>query len=250
MKEIIIYSFLSVLITSLISLIGVITLGISNRKLSKILIYLISFSAGALLADVFFHLLPHLIEEQGSFSIKISSYIFVGIIMSLILEKIIHWRHCHLPVNKKHIHHVSLMSLIGDAIHNFIDGIIIGLSYFLSIPIGIATTIAVILHEIPQEIADYGVLVYGGFSKKKALLMNMLTATTSFIGLAFALIIGSRMESLIDVLIPIAAGNFIYIACSDLIPELHKQNETKQSLAQILAFILGAMILLLMVFLE
>lgn len=250
MKEIIIYSTLSVLIVSLISLIGIITLGIKTSKLKNILIYLISFSAGALLADVFFHLLPHLIEEQGSLNLKISSFILIGIIISLILEKIIHWRHCHMPVDKKHIHPVSLMSLAGDAMHNLIDGIIIGISYFLSIPIGIATTIAVILHEIPQEIADYGVLIYGGFTRKKALLMNLLTATTSFIGLAFALIVGSKAEFLIDILIPIAAGNFIYIACSDLIPELHKETNTKKSLAQILSFILGATIILLMIFIE
>ena len=155
-----------------------------------------------------------------------------------------------MPVDKRHIHHISLMSLVGDAMHNLIDGIIIGLSYFLSIPIGIATTVSVILNEIPQEIADYGVLIYGGFSKTKALLMNMLTAATSFIGLTFALLIGSKAGFLIDVLIQIAAGNFIYIACSDLIPELHKENQLSKSITQIISFILGAAIVFLMIYIE
>jgi zinc and cadmium transporter len=155
-----------------------------------------------------------------------------------------------MPITKDHIHPFSIMSLIGDTIHNFIDGIIIGASYLLSIPIGIATTIAVIFHEIPQEISNFGVLVHGGFSKAKAVLMNFLTSLTAFAGLILTLIVGTQIEGLIDFLIPFAAGNFIYIAGSDLIPELHKENKIFQSSIQILTFILGVSIIALLIFLE
>lgn len=249
MLSIILYSVFSVLIISLISLIGILTLNMKTEKLTKILIYLISFSAGALFSDVFIHLLPQVIEESG-FSLSISIYVIVGIFLSLILEKIIHWRHCHMPITKTHVHPLSIMSLVGDTLHNFIDGIIIGVSYLLSIPIGIATTIAVIFHEIPQEIANYGVLIHGGFSRKKALLMNFFTSLSAFLGLGIALLIGIQAQNSIKVLIPIAAGNFIYIAGSDLIPELHKKNNLLASLLQIIAFILGVIVIGLLIFLE
>lgn len=243
------YAILSVFIVSLISLIGIATIGIKTKQLKKILIYMISFSAGAMMGDVFLHLIPHLVEE-GHFHHETGFLIIGGIILSLIVEKVIHWRHCHMPQEKGHYHHVGIMSLIGDAIHNFIDGIIIGVSYLVSIPVGIATTIAVIFHEIPQEIADYGVLIYSGFSKGKALFMNFLTACSAFIGLGFALLLGTSSENLIHFAIPIAAGNFIYIAGSDLIPELHKEKHWKSAIFQILFFSLGVLIMFGLIFLE
>lgn len=249
MKEVIFYSLISILFVSLISLIGILTIGVKTDKLKKILIYAISFSAGALMGDVFLHLLPHLIEE-GSYTHITSIYIILGIVFSLILEKIIHWRHCHMPVDKNHVHHAGIMSLIGDMFHNLIDGIVIGVSYLVSIPVGLATTIAVIFHEIPQEISDYGILIYSGFSKKKALLMNFLTALTAFFGVGFALILGSRIEGLVDILIPIAAGNFLYIAGSDLIPEMHKEKDLKSASLQILMFVIGVGIMFGLLMLE
>jgi zinc and cadmium transporter len=247
--EIVLYSFGSVLLVSLISLIGIFTVHIKVKKLEKILIYMISFSAGALFGDVFLHLLPHIVEERG-FDSFVSFGVIMGIAISLILEKVIRWRHCHLPIKKGHIHHLGIMNLVGDALHNFIDGIIIGISYIAGIPIGIATTIAVIFHQIPQEIADFGVLVYSGFSKKKALFMNFLTAGSAFIGLFLALIIGLRAEGISQILLPIAAGNFIYIAGSDLIPELHKEVSLKKSSWQIALFIIGVVIISLIRFIE
>lgn len=249
MFQVIIYSILSVLIISLLSLAGILTLNIKTEKLKKFLIYFISFSAGALFADVFIHLLPETVEQYG-FGIDISAYILCGIVASLILEKVIHWRHCHMPITKTHVHPLSIMSLIGDTIHNFIDGIIIGASYLVSIPTGIATTIAVIFHEIPQEMANFGVLVHGGFSKKKALLMNFLTSLSAFLGLTIALLIGTTSQNMTNFLIPFAAGNFIYIAGSDLIPELHKENTLKKSLMQIITFVLGVIVIGLLLFLE
>lgn len=249
MLEIFVYAFLSVLVVSLISLIGILSFGVNSSFLKKILIYMISFSAGALFADVFIHMLPEIVESTG-FSLGVSFMVVFGIVMSLVLEKIIHWRHCHMPITSHHVHPFSIMSLVGDALHNFIDGIIIGASYLLSIPIGIATTVAVIFHEIPQEIANFGVLVHGGFSRSRALLMNFVTSLTAFFGLLIVLVIGSRIEGIVSYLIAFAAGNFIYIAGSDLIPELHKENKLTQSLIQIFSFVLGVGVIALLIFLE
>jgi len=247
LPEIWIYSIGSVLVISLLSLIGVFTLGIKENKLEKFLIYMIAFSAGTLLGDAFFHLIPEIVEEQG-FTLIISSYILVGIGFSFSVEKLIHWRHCHHPTSKNHPHPLTTMNLVGDSVHNFLDGIIIAASYLVSIPVGIATTIAVILHEIPQEISEYGVLIYGGFTRKKALLANFLIALTAFAGAIITLIFST--DKLITFLIPFAAGNFIYIATADLIPELHKHPKFKQSIVQLVLFVLGILAMVALVWLE
>src|SRR3989344_1270030 len=175
------YALVSVFIVSAVSLIGVITLSLNIEILKKVILYFVSFSVGALLGDVFIHLLPEIVEENG-FGLNISMYILLGILVSFVMEKIIHWRHCHHPTAKKHPHPFAVMNLIGDFVHNFIDGLIIGASYIISIPVGIATTIAVVLHEIPQEIGDFGILIHGGFSKGKALFLNFVTALSSVLG--------------------------------------------------------------------
>ena len=243
------YSLISILIVSLISLVGIITLPISTERLRQFLIYMIAFSAGALFGDAFIHLLPGIVEKQG-FTFNISIYILSGIAFSLFVEKIIHWRHCHLPITKTHVHSFSLMNLFGDSVHNFIDGLIIGASYLVNIQVGIATTIAVILHEIPQEIGDFGILIHGGFSKTKAIFLNFLTALTSFIGVVISLSLSSKAENITLFLIPFAAGSFIYIAGSDLIPELHKECNTRKSLFQLIFFILGVSVMLFLLLLE
>lgn len=239
------YSILSVIVVSLISLIGLITLGIKLNKLKNILLFLVSFSTGALLGDSFIHLLPEAVEEFG-FGIEVSLYVILGIIIFFILEKIIHWRHCHHPTHKDHPHPFAIMNLIGDGLHNFIDGMIIGGSYLVSIPVGFATTIAVILHEIPQEIGDFGVLIHGGFTKKKAIFLNFLSALGAIIGAIISLIIGSSFENYALFLLPLTAGGFIYIAASDLIPELHKEVKVYLSLIQIVGILLGVGVMLLL----
>src|SRR3989344_3393481 len=158
------YILISVLAVSLISFIGVFTLGLNVKRMRKVLIYLVSLSAGTLLGDAFLHLLPEISEE--GFAVSSSLLVLGGIGLFFVLEKIIHWRHCHGNVTEeKHIHPFAYVNLVGDAFHNFIDGIIIASSYFVSVPVGVATTIAVATHEIPQEIGDFGVLIHGGFSK-------------------------------------------------------------------------------------
>jgi len=161
---------------------------------------------------------------------------------SFVAEKIVHWRHCHAPISKDHPHTFAYMNLFGDSIHNFIDGLIIGASYLASIPIGIATTLAVVFHEIPQEIGDFGVLLHGGFTKKKALLMNFITALTAVAGTIIALTV-ANMEGANPYILAFAVGTFVYIASTDLIPELHKSNVCEDfsriAFGQLLFLILG-----------
>ncbi len=242
MTKIRMYAIWSTLIISLLALIGIIFLWLKQERLKKIVIYLVSFSAGALLGDVFLHLLPEMIEEE-SFTLQSSLFILCGILFGLITEKVIHWNHCHMPITKNHVHHFAIMNLVGDFVHNIIDWLIIGASYMISIPVWIATTIAVLFHEIPQEIGDFWVLVHWWFSKKKALIVNLLTWLSAIIWVVVALLLSNYIENLTWFLIPFAAGSFIYIAGADLIPELHKENKFWQASLQILFFLLGIWIM-------
>jgi len=243
------YSLVSVVIVSFISLIGVFAIAVSAKKLEAILIYMISFSAGALFGDSFIHLLPEAVSKNG-FTLNISLYLIFGIAFSFVVEKIICWRHCHHPTTKEHPHKLAWMNLFGDVFHNFIDGLILGASYCVSLPVGIATTVAIVLHEIPQEIGDFGVMLYSGFSKKKALLLNFAVALMAVLGVLVALVVDQKVEGLTEFLIPFAAGGFIYIAGSDLIPELHKEGRVGRSLIQLLTFGLGVLVMVLLVFVE
>jgi zinc and cadmium transporter len=249
MLEVWIYSLVSVLIISLASFAGVFTLSLGTKRLKKMLIYMISFSAGALFGGAFVHLLPHAVEEHG-FNFWVSLFVLSGIVLFFVLEKIVHWRHCHHPTCDEHPHTLATMNLFGDGVHNFIDGLIIGASFLISIPVGVATSVAVLLHEIPQEIGDFGVLMYAGYSKGKALLMNFLIALTAFGGVIVALVVGSYVENISMFLVPFAAGGFIYIAGSDLIPELHKEVGLKRAALQLLTFVLGLGVMFLITLME
>jgi zinc and cadmium transporter len=243
------YTLVSVVIVSLISLVGVLYFFIEKNKLYRSLIYLVSFSAGALLGDAFIHLIPEAYEININ-KIKVSIYLLSGILLFFILEKIIHWRHCHEEPCETHPHPFSYVILIGDSVHNFIDGLIIGASYLVSIPVGVATTVAVIFHEIPQEIGDFGSLIYGGFSRLKAIVFNFISAAFAILGAVIVLIFGTGSEHLVNFLVPFAAGGFIYIASSDLIPELHKNTEIKKSLLQIFMFVIGIVLMLSLLLFE
>lgn len=240
------YAIISVLIVSLISLIGIITLSINKKFLNKLLIFFVSFSVGALLGDSFIHLLPEAYENLTPAIIAI--YVFVGILIFFILEKYIHWRHCHIETNKNHPHPFAYVNLIGDALHNFIDGMIIASSFIISTPLGIATSLAVILHEIPQEIGDFGVLIYAGIKPKKALFYNFISSLFAFLGSIIILLFANL--NILKYLIPVTIGGFLYLALSDLTPELHKHTELKQSLLQIFSIILGIGIMFLLLLIE
>jgi zinc and cadmium transporter len=249
MHDIWFYSLASVFIISLASFVGIFTLLIKENQLKKILLFLVSFSAGALIGDSFIHLLPEAIESSG-FTLDIAFSLMAGILLFFVLEKFVHWRHCHIPTSEKHPHPLATMNLIGDGFHNFIDGMIIAGSYMVDFKIGIATTIAVILHEIPQEMSDVGVLLHAGMTKNKALFYNFVSALVSCIGAIVALVIGSSSEYFLSLLVPFTIGGFIYIASADLIPELHKETDPKKSIMQLFGILLGIFVMLSLILIE
>jgi len=225
----------SSIVVSLISLIGIFALLFKEKILNKILILLIGFSAGGLIGGAFLHLIPESLEEIEPHACFL--YVIIGFILFFILERYFHWRHCH--EGKCDIHAFTYLNLIGDGIHNFADGLVIGASFMVNINFGIITSLVIIAHEIPQEIGDFGVLIYGGFSKAKALFFNFLSAITCIIGAGMGYLLAEGIKDFSRILLPVTAGGFIYIAACDLIPELHKQPGLKRASFSILAFILG-----------
>lgn len=242
------YAIGSVAIVSLISLVGVFGLSLREEFLRKNIFVLIGLAVGALLGDVFIHILPEAFEEAPG--ILTSVLVILGIAMFFTLEKFFHWHHHGEDRAEPHIHPVGKLILFSDGVHNFIDGIIIGVSFLTSIPLGVATTLAVILHEIPQEIGDFAVLLHSGYEKKRALFLNFLSALAAVLGTVFALVVGSRGEAFISWALPIAAGGFIYIAMTDLIPELQKTKEPRYSALHFFAAALGVIAMILLTFLE
>jgi zinc and cadmium transporter len=204
---------------------------------------------GGLFGDAFIHLLPESFQELGT-KLSVSLYVISGILIFFVLEKFLRWRHCHIPTSEEHMHPLATINLVGDAVHNLIDGMLVGASYMASLPIGIATTLAVIMHEIPQEVGDFGVLIHAGLSVKKALVLNFLSALTAMLGVILAIVLGSEIEGFSLSLLPIAAGGFLYIAGSDLIPELHHEVKVLRSLLQFVMILLGVGVMALLIFLE
>jgi zinc and cadmium transporter len=243
------YAFGAVMIISLVSLLGVFFLALKEDKLKKYISFFISLAIGALLGDAFIHIIPEIFESGININIA-SILIIFGIILFFIIEKFIHWHHHGEDKEKNHIHPVGKLVLFTDGFHNMIDGVIIGASFLVSIPLGIATTIAVILHEIPQEIGDFAVLIHSGYTKNKALLWNFISALASLLGLLIVFIFGNILEGSIALFMPIAAGGFIYIALADLIPELHKTKDVKHSVIQISIIMLGVLSMVALTILE
>ena len=244
-----IYAILSVVVVSLVSLVGVLALSVREDRLKKSVYILVSLAVGALLGDAFIHIIPEAFET----SINVTStalLVIAGIVLFFIIEKFLHWHHHGDDVEHKHVEPVGKLILISDGFHNLIDGIIIGASYLAGVEIGIATTLAVILHEIPQEIGDFGVLIHAGYSKKKALWWNFVSGLVAIVGVLIVLVVGEATESFTTSILPIAGGGFIYIALSDLIPELHKTKEGKHSIYQILALVIGVLAMVALLMLE
>lgn len=244
------YALGSVVIVSLISLIGAFTLSMNAERLRAGLFVLVALAVGALLGDAFIHLIPEAFETTTD-PAMLSLAIIGGILFFFVIEKVLHWHHHQgIELIEPVIHPVGRIVLFSDSVHNFIDGLIVGLAYTVSIEVGIATTIAVILHEIPQEIGDFGVLLHAGYSKAKALWFNFLSALFAVLGATVALVLGDVAESFTLFLLPIAAGGFIYIALSDLIPELHKMKTARHSVIQLAAIIAGVAAMFLLLGLE
>ncbi len=244
-----IYAFVSVLIVSVISFVGVFTLSLKEEFLKKYIFIFISLAVGGLLGGAFIHLIPEALESSLNPALT-SALIIVGILGFFILEKFFHWHHHGEDKNEPHIHPVGKLVLLSDGVHNMIDGLVIGASFMVSIPIGIATTIAVVLHEIPQEIGDFAVLLHAGYSRNRALWLNFLSALSAVFGVIIAFVLGQAGESFIVWILPITAGGFIYIAVADLIPELHKTKEIKHSIPQIIAVMVGVLLMLALILIE
>ncbi len=226
----------STLAVSLISLIGILTLLIKETMLRRLLFYLIAFSAGALIGGAFLHILPEVLEYKDS--VFVFSCLIAGIVLFFMMERYFYWRHCH-EDGHCDVHSFTYLNLVGDGFHNFLDGLIIAASYHVSFQVGVATTLAVIAHEVPQELGDFGVLLYGGFSKGRALFFNFLSALMAVAGALIGYFAAGASSQFSAVILPVTAGGFIYIATSDLIPEIHKERDLKRSTLAFTAFLLG-----------
>lgn len=224
----------SVVAVSLMSFIGVLFVGLKEASVGRLLMALVGFSSGSLIGTAFIDLLPEASAETGQVMFY---YVVVGIVFFFAMEKFLYWRHCH--DGKCPVHMFAYLNLIGDGVHNFIDGVAIAASFIVSSHLGFATTLAVIFHEIPQELGDFGVLLYGGLEKKKALTYNFMSALSAVAGALVTYYLAFQIEGVAHLLLPFAAGGFIYIAATDLMPELHKRTQGKESLVQMVTILLG-----------
>lgn len=234
-----------ILATTLISsgsFIGVLAISFNQQFLSKILLSLVSLSAGTMLAAALLHLLPESVEVLGTvlpFQLTLLSFITF-----FVLERFLHWRHCH---DKEHLekHTLGTMNLIGDGIHNFLDGVLIAASFATGGGLGIVSTLAIALHEIPQEIGDFGVLLHSGFNRRKALILNVLVSLTAVLGGIMGYFASHAITTLANYLVPVAAGGFLYISAADLIPELKNETSTSRTISMVATFLFGVLLMFL-----
>lgn len=227
---------LSVFLVSAISLAGVFFLVLSQKILDRFLEIFISFACGTLLGNVFLHLLPEMSSSLGEKAFLMTGIFFI---LFFALEKFFYWRHCH----EEHcrVHTFTYLNLIGDTIHNFIDGAIIAASFLSNFSLGLSTTLAVVFHEIPQEIGDFSILLYGGVKKEKAILLNFLSALSAVFGALFVYFFAQQIKIVMSYFLPLAAGNFLYLSGTDIIPELHEKGRSspRTSIYQFLALMFG-----------
>ncbi len=238
------------LLISLISFIGVFTLSFRKVFLKKALLVLVAFAAGSLIGVSLFDLIPEAIELGG---VSGSLYVVIGIVVFFVVERFVGWHHSHHeedidPKSSKEHHHdhkkpFVYTTLASEAVHNFIDGTLIAASFLTSIPLGIATTIAVAMHEIPQEVGDFAVLIHGGLKVSKALLYNFIVAITAIVGGVLTFFLSSVVENMTPALLGVAGGGFLYLALVDLLPEIHKEKSWKKSVVQFVFLIAGIIII-------
>jgi zinc and cadmium transporter len=223
-----------------IALVGGITLFLKDSTLKKITLPLVAFAAGSLIGGAFFYMIPASIESMGN-SIVPYLWIVAGFTTFFALEQLLHWHHCHRAEAscKKPL---TYLILIGDGLHNFIGGLAIAGTFLVDVRLGIMTWLAAVAHEVPQELGDFGVLIHGGWSKLSALAFNVLSALTFLLGGLIAYTLSFNLD--ISFLVPFAAGNFIYIGASDLVPEVNKHTGLKDNLIHFVAFLSGVLIIL------
>ncbi len=217
-------------------------MALTDKLLKKVIIYLVAFSAGGLLGGAFFHLIPESLEDISDPDL-LFVYVLVGFSLFFILERILRWHHCHQPDCQTH-RHLGWMNLVGDGIHNLIDGLVIYAAFAVGPELGIPVTVSIIFHEIPQELGDFGVLIYAGFSKARALMYNFISALFAVFGVLIGFFVFNLTQCGSCFLLPLAAGGFIYIAASDLIPEIHKQEQNVKAVISFFVFILAAVMML------
>ncbi len=242
-----VYTLAAVGLVSLLSLVGAVVV-YSSKTMQRTLELLISFAAGALLGDAFLHIVPEIAESEAGFTLSASFSLLAGVVAFFILEKVLHWHHAHLP-SEEVMHPVAVSNLVGDALHNLIDGVIIAGAFVVSPKVGIATAIAVALHEIPQELGDFAILLHAGLKPKRALFLNFMTALAAVAGAVITLLI-AQGEMIERIFLPFTAGAFVYIAGTDLIPELHKEPEPRKSIIQAIALIVGIAVMASLLALE
>jgi zinc and cadmium transporter len=228
---------------SLTAWVGILTLYLREELLDELLLGMVALAAGSLIGGAFLHLLPNAIAEAGAEdTLPLFLYLIAGFCLFYVLEQFLHWHHHH---GTTHEHEpVSYLVLASDTLHNFIDGLVIAGAFLLSTPLGVTTSLAIALHEIPQEIGDFGVLVYGGFEQRRALVLNYLTQTTVIVGGVVGFYLNDVITGLPAFLLPFAAGNFIYIASSDLIPEIKHEDDVVRSMLYFLVFLVGIALML------
>jgi zinc and cadmium transporter len=243
------WTLVATFLISLISFLGVLTFFLKEKILNKILLFLVAFSAGGLIAGAFLDLIPEAIEQAeiiGKPLPEVFLYLIAGFCFFFVLEQFIKWHHHH-SASHPEIHPFSYLILFSDAMHNFIDGLILAGAFLTSFPLGVVTAVSVALHEIPQEIGDFGVLVYGGFKRAKALFFNFLSAIPAILGGLFGFFVLGKISGGIFFLLPFAAGSFIYIASSDLIPQIKEEKELKKSLLYFFTFLAGIALIWLLI---
>jgi len=243
------WAFLSAGVVSLISLGGLIAMPLGDKGLRRITFILVSLATGALYGDALFHLLPAVFRHD-SLPLRGSLWVTAGILVSFLFEKVLRWKDHHSLEETPGIKPVGKIILFSDGLHNVVDGILIGASYLANRDVGIATTLAVALHELPHEMGDFGVLIDAGYSKSRALLFNFLCACLSLIGVAVAFGFHSAMDNFPWIALPFTAGSFLYIAGSNLTPELQKEYLPVRSLIQCEAMIAGIALMAWLAFSE
>ena len=232
-----IYILGAVVLVSLVSLVGIASISFKKGFVNKYMFILVAFATGTLLGTVFFDLMPESIALGGSFG-----FILLGLILFFGIESFVHWHH-HAEDCKNCLHPAAHLTIIGDSFHNFLDGVIIAASFLAGIPTGIVVTFAIIMHEVPQEMGDFLILVNSGLSKKKALAFNFLSATFSILGGLLAFFFLNQTQSLLPLVTSLAAGGLLYVAAADLIPELHKEKNYKKLTSQFLFLVLGILVI-------
>lgn len=244
--SILVWILLATLVMSLFSLIGAITLVFSDKVLRVMIFPLVAFSAGALLGGAFLHMIPEALEVSDD-KTTIFLWVLAGFSLFFLMEQFINWHHCH-EAPCDHTKPVTYLILIADAMHNFLGGLAIAGAFLVDIRVGIVTWLVAAAHEIPQELGDFGILVHGGWSKSKALLFNLLSGLTMVIGAMIAYFASAKFN--VSFLLPFAAGNFIYIAASDLIPEIKHSVKLKHNLIHFFSFVSGLLIIYAFSFIE